>query len=427
MQKSIIAGVLSSLIAGGGILLVDKLFISDNSEFAVGYIGLIIISLIIGFCFALLLKVFSSPEDKTFSPKPSIKVLLVSSLLIYGAFIYQIYPSYYYKTITDTVIDDLINYKTKHKEALLQIINQDLIDQINPMSYSTSQTAFITKKAMKKHSILSLIAMIHPSTYTSPIMLKSFIFMNISTNYQNDGIYLINTHKRNIKIFSKFKYKAKKSYKKLLLSSDNAWKIYDNKYGNKNYNGSTLCPTKENYLRILVRGKCEPVTNKILLNFLSKPKDELWSLLLSTDYPRLISPNKYRHNKNLMSGISDMVLSMMKNTKVKVTHDTFLLEFKNNFDGNPQLNVITSFKISGNKNWLILDEEYILQPDSINNEYIKGTYAMIYNKISEKDIEKIKKAKVLTIHVKKSGTRKYIKHNIPLTYFNIAYSEYIHN
>lgn len=292
MKNNVIAGILSGLIAGAGVLIIDKILLPDGSEITLQKTGITIVSLVIGFCISLLFKVLLTKKSENSSSIPSLKSIFISSLAVLFLLIYQIYPSFYYKKITDSVIKELTSLEKKHKEPILQIINQEMIDTINPMSHSSLEASSLTKRAMKKNYFLSLLAVIHPSIHTAPMMTKSFVFLNIKANYRNDGIYLENTHSRNIKITDKFNYKTDRSYEVILLSIDNAKDIYNTKYGNKNHNGGTVCPINDNYLRTLLRGNCEPATNKVLLKFLSKPKDELWQLLLSSDYPRLISPQK---------------------------------------------------------------------------------------------------------------------------------------
>lgn len=126
-----------------------------------------------------------------------------------------------------------------------------------------------------------------------------------------------------------------------------------------------------------------------------------------------------------MSGIAELAMAMTKGSKARVTANKYIIEITKNFNNGIKMNIITSFEMGGDENWLILDDEKIIQPNEINQPFSKGYYKMVYEDLSKTDIKHILSSKVLTIHAKKINTDKYLDHNIPLKNFEVGYQEFI--
>jgi len=208
------------------------------------------------------------------------------------------------------------------------------------------------------------------------------------------------------------------------MSVQLAKKIIKEKFDNKDYLGGKVCPTKEDFLLISMDKKCSPVTNKILLQFIAKPKSELWRLKKHSNYINLLSPEKFIEKKDLMSGIMDMVLANSKGTVISQgLGEKFILLFSHEND-KIQLKVITSFKLQDKENWLILDDENILQPNTINNYFIEDYYYVLYENLSQKEIDLLLSSSELTFKYKNINSDKYNKHNMTLEYFDVAYNAF---
>jgi len=423
MKNNILAGIISGFIAGITILLIDKLMIPKDVDIVIENFGLIGTSLIIGIFIAIMYSLMKNNEDSIFE-NLSFKSITFSVLIVFSFFIYQIFPSYYNYVITNGVIKKFQEVDDAKKVSALKYINENFIDRIMPFSYSSSQTLILTKTVMKEHPFLLLLASIHPDSTTSHMIMKATVFLNLSIEYQNDGIYLLNNCENNIKIFSKFKYKAFDDKNYLFIKIDLAKKIMKTKFGDKDYLGGQVCPLKEDYLLVSMNKKCEPVTNKILLQFLSKPLDELWRLKISSLEKTLLSPENFIEKKNLMSGILEMALQG-SGGKVVGLGEKFILVFTYK-DNTYQVKMITSFKLKGNENWLIIDDEIILQPTNINNFYTDGYYYTVYH-LNKNQIKELLKGSELAFKFKSENSDKYRKHKLSLEYFDVAYKAFDKN
>jgi len=421
MKNTLLTGIISGFIAGLSVLLIDKFIIPKDTEIIVGNFGLIIISLTIGVFIAVVFTLIKNSEESILEGL-SIKSILFSTILVLGFFIYQIFPSYYYQVITSGVINEFKEIEDSKKESALKIINENIIDKINPLSYSSSNTIFMTKHVIKENPFLLLLAQLHPDVETHQMLVKAVVFLNISIEYKDDGVYLKNN--KEMKIFSKFKYEPIEKIDVKYMSIELAKDIMKEKFIDKEYLGGKICPTKEDFLLISMDKKCTPVTNKILLQFIAKPKSELWRLKKHSNYINLLSPEKFIEKKDLMSGIMDMVLA---NSKATVTSqglgEKFILLFSREND-KIQLKVITSFKLQDKENWLILDDENILQPNTINNYFIEDYYYVLYENLSQKEIDLLLSSSELTFKYKNINSDKYNKHNMTLEYFDVAYNAF---
>lgn len=423
MKNTLLTGIMSGFIAGLSVLLIDKFIIPKDTEIVVGNFGLIIISLTIGVFIAVVFTLIKNSEESILEGL-SIKSILFSTILVLGFFIYQIFPSYYYKVIINGVINEFGNIEDNRKESALELINETLADKVSPMSYSSRHTISVTRAIMEEHMFLSSLAQLHPKTSTFPMLVKMFVFGSIEINYKDDGIYLESDYGNEIKIFSKLKYKPVGESNLKYMSVQLAKKIIKEKFDNKDYLGGKVCPTKEDFLLISMDKKCSPVTNKILLQFIAKPKSELWRLKKHSNYINLLSPEKFIEKKDLMSGIMDMVLANSKATVISQgLGEKFILLFSHEND-KIQLKVITSFKLQDKENWLILDDENILQPNSINNYFIEDYYYVLYENLSQKEIDLLLSSSELTFKYKNINSDKYNKHNMTLEYFDVAYNAF---
>ncbi|CAA6819538.1 MAG: Unknown protein [uncultured Sulfurovum sp.] len=424
MKNTLITGIISGVVAGLSVLLIDKFIIPKDTEIVVENFGLIITSLVIGTFVAIVFRLIKSSEEGILEGL-SIKSILFSSMLVFGFFIYQIFPSYYYKVIISGVINEFANIEDNRKESALELINETLADKVSPMSYSSRHTISVTRTIMEKHMFLSSLAQLHPKTSTLPMLVKMFVFGSIAISYKDDGIYLESDYGNEINIFSKFKYKPVEQSNIKYMSIALAKDIMKEKFIDKEYLGGKVCPTKEDFLLISMDNGCSPVTNKILLEFIAKPKSELWRLKKHSDYINLLSPEKFIEKKDLMSGIMDMVLANSKGTVISEgLGEKFILLFSQE-DKKIQLKVITSFKVKDKENWLILDDESILQPDSINNYFTEDYYYVLYESLSSKEIDLLLSSSELTFKYKNINSDEYNKHNMILEYFDEAYRAFI--
>jgi len=431
MNKSFVITIISSIISGIFVLLLDKLLFPNKNEIVIGILGLLIIISFISILISISVyatSIFFNSENAHFS----FKILLSSCIFVTFFFIYQIFPTFYYREICNELMHQMIQFPNEQKLSVLNFVNRSPIEKIHPDYPHVLENMLWISAIIKKKEILTSIAYIHPTTSTAPIKVNSYVMPNISEEVKRNGIYLKSKYSEaKITLLPKLKYKLSKSEEALFLSPNEAKSIFKKKYSFVETQNFVLCPQKENYLLVVEDAKqCKPLTDLVIMDHLSNSKDKFWFVYDLENEKSLISPLEYRKPNHTIVRLYDLYYKyFFRENKKFVTKDLFYIRFIK-FDKSIDLHVIINesyknFVEEDEENWIVLDDVEIIEPDAIYKTRTDKNIFLSYCPLSEAEIKKIISAKKMSIHLKMKKFNDYVNLLIPLTYFEVAFQKFL--
>jgi len=415
--KTVVIGIISSFISGSLLIIIDRLILPNKKELIVGIFELSFICLILSFIFTLCFYSVSIIID-TKKTKLTPKTFGITAFVISFYFIYQIFPIYYYKEISNELINQVIKDPKKEKEYLLKLFNRNKNDMISAHSSHVLETTNWIRKIMEDKLILSILASIHPKTSTVPFTVNKYVMLSLEVMVKKNGIYLRSKFSElKIEIFPMLKFKFNTIIPELFISENEAIKIYTDKYSILSKDGKAhLCPQNNNFLLFVKNKKCKPLTSLAIMNFIANSKDRLWIVCDFDDEKYLFSPFNFRKPNNYLFNIFQDYL-------YKFRIDIAYIKFAK-LNNQIFMNVITTAEFEGNDNWIILDDLDIIEPNHVNFVEWDEKFSLASFPLSDNEIIKIKEAKKITIRVKLKLMSKHLNISIPLTYFNSAFSKF---
>ena len=326
--------------------------------------------------------------------------------------IYQLAPSYFYRSIFKDVSEEIANLSTGSKLSVLRSFRG-----VNGKYHTLDNPNFVllVTRVLGENSFTKLAAL-HPRVHAPPLNVSSVLLLNAEKVILDEGVVLRQSATEiNVLPFVSFEFKE---IRNLISSKSDSIEYYKRSILGANLYGGRLCPTKDEFLTVLMANQeCHPMSDKSILEYLIKPHSSFWTLRIFEDFYSLLSPEKYRKNSSLGFNL----LKAMTLGKGRVSEDIYVVNFLK-INNIINFSVAHNYEIEGDENWLVLNDEVVLPYSIETRKNDDGFYRLRFRMTSEL-YELLDKAETFTLKLKKKGKSKPTEFTIPMHTFAEPFAE----